>query len=100
MIRSFFGPTFSITLSLDALIRKYLSTSPDVEKEDFAYGTKEALKCILEHPNPLESKFIGEQPLKYYRKPDGFWELKPCESTPSSTSSSYPAGSSAGPSSR
>jgi len=75
----------------------------DVEKEDFAYGTKEALKCILQHPNPLESKFIGEQPLKYYRKPDGFWELKPCESTskPSMTSSSSsPAGSSsaAGPS--
>jgi len=89
----------------DALIRKYLSTSPEVEKEDFAYGTKEALKCILQHPNPLESKFIDEQPLKYYRKPDGFWELKPYESTskPSMTSSSSsPAGSSsaAGPSSR
>ena len=61
---------------LDAWIRQHLSTSPDVEKEDFAHGTKEALKCILTHPNPLKSKFIGERALRYERKPDGFWELK------------------------
>ena len=65
-----------VKLYLDAWIRQHLSTSPDVEKEDFAHGTKEALKCILTHPNPLKSKFIGERALRYERKPDGFWELK------------------------
>ena len=70
----------------DAWIRQYLSTSPDVEKEDFAHTTKEALKVFLTHSNPLKTKFIGERPLRYERKPDGFWELK--------TSSSQQPGSS------
>ena len=45
----------------DALVRQYLSTSPEVEKEDFAHTTKQALKCILEHPDPLKSIFKDEK---------------------------------------
>lgn len=65
-----------ILLQPDAWIRQHLSTSPEVEKEDFAHTTKESLKCILTHPQPLKTKFIGERPLRYERKPDGFWEVK------------------------
>lgn len=59
---------------LDALIRQYLSTSPSVEKPDFAHGTKAAIKVILEHPDPLTTIFQNKA-RKYKRKSDGFWEL-------------------------
>lgn len=58
----------------DALIRQYLSTSPNVEKPDFAHCTKEAIKVIMQHPEPLET-FFQNKVRKYKRKSDGFWEL-------------------------
>lgn len=58
----------------DALIRQYLSTSPSVEKPDFAHGTKAAIKVIMQHPEPLKTIF-EDKPRKYKRKSDGFWEL-------------------------
>ena len=66
---------FLFYLILDALIRQYLSTSPTVEKEDFAHSTKEALKVLITHPEPLKTIFANNQPLRYKRKSDGFWEL-------------------------
>ncbi|CBY21281.1 unnamed protein product [Oikopleura dioica] len=65
----------------DALIRQYLSTSPSVEKPDFAHGTKAAIKIIMEHPDPLKTIF-DEKPRKYKRKTDGFWELLDNSNTP------------------
>ncbi|XP_061625712.1 protein N-terminal asparagine amidohydrolase [Phyllopteryx taeniolatus] len=57
----------------DAIILKYLSTSPKAEPPDFVHHIKSTIQFLLKHSNS-DSLFPGGQPQLYHRTESGEWE--------------------------
>lgn len=49
----------------DKLLLENMSTSPKVEPKDFCSSIRNAVKFILDHPDPFQSVFINQQPRCY-----------------------------------
>uniref|UniRef100_H2XRS9 Protein N-terminal asparagine amidohydrolase n=1 Tax=Ciona intestinalis TaxID=7719 RepID=H2XRS9_CIOIN len=57
----------------DSFIKENMSTSPDVEPAFFAPDTRESLRFIATHPNPMHSIFKSNLPL-FYKLDGGLWK--------------------------
>ncbi|XP_077380376.1 protein N-terminal asparagine amidohydrolase isoform X1 [Festucalex cinctus] len=57
----------------DAIILKYLSTSPKAEPPHFVHHIKSTIQFLLKHPNS-DGLFPGGQPQLYHRTESGNWE--------------------------
>ncbi|XP_057700365.1 protein N-terminal asparagine amidohydrolase [Corythoichthys intestinalis] len=57
----------------DAIILKYLSTSPNAEPPHFVRHIKSTIQFLLKHPN-ADDLFPGGQPQLYHRTESGDWD--------------------------
>jgi len=57
----------------DEWILEHLSTSPEVEPEEFVPNMRETLKFVLDNPEPIKNIFVNNQPLKYKLNKSALW---------------------------
>merc|ERR1739838_879508 len=57
----------------DEWILEHLSTSPEVEPEEFVPNMRETLKFVLDNPEPIKNIFVNNRPLKYKLNKSALW---------------------------
>ncbi|CAK8680166.1 unnamed protein product [Clavelina lepadiformis] len=60
----------------DDIIRQYMSTSPEVEPDNFCDHIRATLQFIADNPDPVETVFKDNKPLKYQKKGEAWAQIR------------------------
>ena len=67
---------FKVLKQANSVFNRYMSTSPEVEPDNFCDHIRATLQFIANNPDPVETVFKDNKPLKYQKKGEAWAQIR------------------------